>query len=104
MNTDEGKISPYHLKSDFDIIMQLSSALFGVRNLEGDFYWETFKEKIETNQIKAFELKLAQGAKQRGGQVEGEKVTEEIDSIRNVTPWETINSPNRFREFDDAKG
>lgn len=104
MNTGEGSVSPYHLKGDVDIIMQVSSALFGVRNMEGHFSWETFKEKSEVDQIKAFELKLAQGAKQRGGHVEGEKVTEEIAAIRNVIPWETIDSPNRFREFDDAKG
>src|SRR5690625_1655397 len=42
MNTGEGSISPYHLKGDVDIIMQVSSALFGVRNLEGGFSWETF--------------------------------------------------------------
>lgn len=55
-------------------------------------------------QIKAFELKLAQGAKQRGGHVEGKKVTEEIAEIRNVEAWQTINSPNRFYEFNDAQG
>jgi len=37
----------------------------------------------------------------RGGHVEGEKVTEEIAAIRNVVPFTTINSPNRFHQFDD---
>lgn len=104
MNTGEGSVSPYHLKGNVDLIMQISSGLFGVRTLDGEFSWELFKQKSEIEQIKAFELKLAQGAKQRGGHVEGEKVTEEIAEIRNITPWKTINSPNRFHEFTDAKG
>ena len=37
----------------------------------------------------------------RGGHVEGSKVTEEIARIRNVVPYTTINSPNRFHQFDD---
>lgn len=104
MNTGEGSLSSYHLKGDVDIIMQVSSGLFGVRTVDGEFSWELFKQKSEVEQVKAFELKLAQGAKQRGGHVEGEKVTEEIAEIRNVEPWKTINSPNRFHEFSDAKG
>lgn len=84
--------------------MQVSPGLFGVRTIDGEFSWEAFKEKSDNEQIKAFELKLAQGAKTRGGHVEGQKVTEEIAEIRKVEPGVTINSPNRFREFDDAEG
>ncbi|HLQ72546.1 MAG TPA: glutamate synthase-related protein [Bacillota bacterium] len=104
MNTGEGSISPYHQKGDVDLIMQVSPGLFGVRTIDGEFSWEEFKAKSDIDQIKAFELKLAQGAKTRGGHVEGQKVTEEIAEIRKVKPGVTINSPNRFREFDDAKG
>ena len=103
MNTGEGSVSPYHLKGNVDIIMQISSGLFGVRTLDREFSWELFKKKSEMEQIKAFELKLAQGAKQRGGHVEGGKVTEEIAEIRNVEPWKTINSPNRFHEFSNPE-
>ena len=49
----------------------------------------------------AFELKLGQGAKLRGGHVDGSKVTPEIARIRGVEPWRTIDSPNRFRQSDD---
>jgi glutamate synthase domain-containing protein 2 len=103
MNTGEGGVSSYHLAGNVDMIMQVSSGLFGVRTLNGVFSWEEFKRKSDIEQIKAFELKLAQGAKQRGGHVDGKKVTEEIAGIRNVTPWKTINSPNRFHEFNDAR-
>lgn len=102
MNTGEGSISPYHQKGDVDIIMQVSPGLFGVRTIDGEFSWEEFKAKSEIDQVKAFELKLAQGAKQRGGHVEGQKVTEEIAEIRSVEPWVSIDSPNRFHGLDDA--
>src|SRR5699024_11094939 len=71
MNTGEGGLSPCHLKGGVDIIMQISPGLFGVRTKAGEFSWEEFKNKSNMDQVKAFELKLAQGAKTRGGHVEG---------------------------------
>lgn len=101
MNTGEGGLSPHHLAGDAHIIAQIGSGLFGFRTEEGEFSWERLREKAEIPQVKAFEIKLAQGAKMRGGHVEGEKVTEEIAKIRNVVPYTTINSPNRFHQFSD---
>ncbi|MDW0110094.1 FMN-binding glutamate synthase family protein [Sporosarcina aquimarina] len=101
MNTGEGGLSPHHLAGDADIVAQIGSGLFGFRTHEGEFDWKLLKEKAENPRVKAFELKLAQGAKMRGGHVEGSKVTEEIAAIRNVPPFKTINSPNRFHQFDD---
>jgi glutamate synthase domain-containing protein 2 len=101
MNTGEGGISEYHLKGGVDIIMQIGPGLFGVRDKEGNFSWEALKEKSEIPEVKAFEIKLAQGAKTRGGHIDGEKVTEEIARIRMVEPFKSIDSPNRFREFSD---
>lgn len=74
MNTGEGSISSYHQKGDVNIIMQISPGLFGVRTKDGEFSREAFKQKSDMDQIKAFELKLTQGAKIRGGHVEGQKV------------------------------
>ena len=104
MNTGEGGLSSHHLKGDVDIIMQIGPGLFGARTEDGQFSWEIFKQKSEIAQVKAFELKLAQGAKARGGHLLGEKVTEEIAEIRNVTAWKTVDSPNRFRQFHDTEG
>lgn len=102
MNTGEGGLSDYHLAGDTDIIAQIGPGLFGVRTKSGAFNWDLLKEKSEIPQVKAFELKLAQGAKTRGGHVDAEKVTEEIASIRNVAPYQEIDSPNRFNEFGDV--
>lgn len=101
MNTGEGGLSTYHLSGDVDLIYQIGPGLFGVRDPKGNLSWEELKRKSEIPQIKAFELKLAQGAKIRGGHVDAEKVTPEIAEIRMVEPFKEIDSPNRFYEFDD---
>src|SRR5699024_4042386 len=90
-----------HLKGGVDIIMQIGPGLFGVRDMEGHFNWDALTEKSNIPQIKAFELKLAQGAKTRGGHLDGEKVTEEIARIRMVEPFKSVDSPNRFTEHAD---
>ena len=100
MNTGEGGISDHHLAGDADLMMQIGPGLFGVRTPAGEFSWEAFKEKAAMDQVKAFEIKLAQGAKTRGGHLEGKKVTEEIARIRLIEPGRTVNSPNRFVEYD----
>ncbi|WLV24254.1 FMN-binding glutamate synthase family protein [Aciduricibacillus chroicocephali] len=104
MNTGEGSLSPYHQKGEVDIIMQISSGLFGVRTEDGKMDWDAFVKKSRIEQVKAFELKLAQGAKQRGGHVDGSKVTKEIAEIRNIKVGQTVDSPNRFHEFSDIEG
>ncbi|MER2192437.1 MAG: FMN-binding glutamate synthase family protein [Solibacillus sp.] len=101
MNTGEGGISDYHLKGNVDIMMQIGPGLFGVRDKEGNFNWDVLMEKSRIPQVKAFEIKLAQGAKTRGGHIDAEKVTEEIARIRLVEPFKSIDSPNRFKEFSD---
>ena len=102
MNTGEGGLSEYHLKGDGDIIFQIGPGLFGVRDKAGNFSKEQFKTVAERKNVRTFELKLAQGAKTRGGHMEGNKVNEEIAKIRNVEPFKTINSPNRFEFIHNA--
>ncbi len=104
MNTGEGGLSPHHLTGGVDIMMQIGPGKFGVRTHDGEFSLEEFKKKAAIEQIKAFEVKLAQGAKTRGGHIEAEKVTEEIAEIRNVKPFTGIDSPNRFKEFNTTEG
>lgn len=96
MNTGEGGLSEHHLSGNVDIIFQIGPGLFGVRDEDGNFSEQQFINKAQNENVKAFEIKLAQGAKTRGGHVEADKVTEEIAKIRNVKPFTTINSPNRF--------
>ena len=101
VHTGEGGLAPYHTIGGGDVIMQIGSGIFGVRKEDGTFSWEKFKEKASNPHLRCFEIKLAQGAKIRGGHVEGSKVNEEIAAIRGVTPWETVDSPNRHNQFHD---
>jgi len=103
MNTGEGGLSKHHLSGDVDIIFQIGPGLFGVRNKDGQFDMNAFLNLAKQTTIKAFEIKLAQGAKTRGGHMQGNKVTEEIAKIRKVEPWKTINSPNRFEAINNPK-
>ena len=89
MNTGEGGLSPHHLKGGADIIIQIGPAKFGFRNPDGSFSNEELRKKASIPQVKAFELKLGQGAKIRGGHIEAAKVTPEIASIRGVEPYKT---------------
>jgi len=101
MNTGEGGLSPYHLEGGVDIVMQIGPALFGVRDENGELSIDELKKKANIPQVKAFEIKLGQGAKTRGGHIDAEKVNPEIAEIRGVTPYKSIDSPNRFHQFDD---
>src|SRR5699024_5215094 len=102
LNTGEGGLSPFHLEGNVDIIMHIGPALFGIRDEEGNLDIEELKRKSEIPQVKAFEVKLAQGVKARGGHIDAEKVTPEIAEIRRVVPYESIDSPNRFKECEDV--
>ncbi len=101
VHTGEGGLAPYHTVGGGDVIMQIGPGLFGVRHENGTFSWDHFKEKASNPHVKCFELKMAQGAKIRGGHVEGSKVNEEIAAIRGVTPWKNVDSPNRHTSFHD---
>lgn len=96
INTGEGGVAPEHLQTGVDVISQIGPGLFGFRDDSGQFSLEEFRKKAMEPNIKAFELKFAQGAKIRGGHLEGAKVNEKIASIRKVPVGQTVNSPNRF--------
>lgn len=86
-----------------DLIFQISSGLFGARK-DGKYDEQTFLENALRPEVKAIELKLAQGAKVRGGKLPKEKITEEIAQIRGVEMGKDVESPNRFPLFDDMEG
>ena len=101
INTGEGGLAPCHQVGESDIIMQIGPGLFGVRDINGDWSWDKFIEKANNPFVKGFELKFHQGAKIRGGHVEGSKVTESIAAIRGVEVGKNIDSPNRFKFLND---
>ena len=86
-----------------DLIFQISSGLFGARK-NGQYCEETFLSNAMLPEVKAIELKLAQGAKVRGGKLPKEKITEEIAEIRGIEMGKDIESPNRFPLFSNMEG
>ena len=96
MNTGEGGLSPYHLQGNCDIVFQIGTANYGVRDKNGNLCLNKLKEVAENPQVKMFEIKLSQGAKPgKGGVLPGEKVSSEISAIRGIPVGQTSYSPNR---------
>ncbi|QIE46010.1 FMN-binding glutamate synthase family protein [Pseudohalocynthiibacter aestuariivivens] len=102
LNTGEGGLSPYHLKGGCDVVFQIGTAKYGVRDQIGSLSDERLRAVAENPHIKMIELKLAQGAKPgKGGILPGAKVTPEIAEIRGIPAGEDSISPNRHLEVED---
>ena len=98
MSTGEGGLAPDHLEGGCDIVMQMGTAKYGMRNIDGSFSPEKAKELA--SHVKAFEIKLSQGAKPgKGGVLPGGKVTEEISKIRGIPAGKDSISPNRHYDI-----
>jgi len=77
-----------------DIILQLSSGLYGARDVDGNFDPDRYQKTMKF--CRMTEIKIAQGAKQTGGKLAAHKVTPAIAYYRNVKPHTDVFSPNRF--------
>lgn len=100
LNTGEGGLSPYHLEGGGDLVFQLGTAKYGVRDIEGNLNDERLQAIAAITQVKMFEIKLSQGAKPgKGGILPAEKVTDEVAQIRGITPGEASISPNGHRDI-----
>jgi len=86
---------PKEVPSDIpDIILQVGSGLYGVRDENGDF--DPIRYQKVMSFCKMTEIKIAQGAKQTGGKILADKVTEDIAYYRGVEVGKDLISPNRF--------
>ncbi len=83
-----------------NMIFQMSSGLYGVRNDNGKF------DELRYQKVMKFcrmtEIKIAQGAKQTGGKLAGSKVNADIAYYRGVKEGENLFSPNRFPYADST--
>jgi glutamate synthase domain-containing protein 2 len=104
-NTGEGSLAPCHEYGGGDLIFQIGTAKYGIRDKNGNMDDDLLREKAEHPQVKMIEIKLAQGAKPgKGGMLLKEKITQEISEIRGVPMGEDAFSPPRHREFTDVDG
>lgn len=104
MNTGEGGLSPYHLEGGGDVVFQIGTAKYGVRDDKGGLDEAKLSKLAANPQVKMIELKLAQGAKPgKGGILPASKVTREIAKIRGIPKGQPSISPNRHPEIDNVE-
>jgi glutamate synthase domain-containing protein 2 len=103
MNTGEGGLSPYHLEGGADLVYQIGTAKYGVRDQAGALSDDKLREVAAHLQVRMFEIKLSQGAKPgKGGILPAAKVTEEVAAIRGIKPFAASISPNRHTDIDSV--
>lgn len=84
-----------------DIVFQMSSGLYGVRDKAGNFDEERYAKVMRF--CRMTEIKIAQGAKQTGGKLSGKKVSADIAYYRGVEEGKDLFSPNRFPYADSPE-
>jgi glutamate synthase domain-containing protein 2 len=98
LNTGEGGLSEHHLEGGGDVVFQIGTARYGIREPDGRF--SPARARDLAARVKAFEIKLSQGAKPgKGGILPGDKVTEEIARIRGIPAGRDSLSPNRHTDI-----
>jgi glutamate synthase domain-containing protein 2 len=103
MNTGEGGLSPYHLQGGADLVFQIGTAKYGVRNEDGSLSQTKLAKVAQFNQVKMFEIKISQGAKPgKGGILPSVKVTKQIAEIRGIPEGVESISPNRHIEISNT--
>jgi len=102
LNTGEGGLSPFHLEGGCDIVFQIGTAKYGVRNDQGGLSDDKLKQIAAHDAVRMFEIKLSQGAKPgKGGILPAAKVSEEIAAIRGIPAGQASLSPNRHPEMEN---
>ncbi len=84
-----------------DIIFQMGSGLYGVRDEKGNFDEERYQKVMRFCSMT--EVKLAQGAKQTGGKLLATKVSDDIAYYRGIPAHKDLISPNRFPYATDME-
>ncbi len=104
MNTGEGGYPKYHLMEDCDLIFQIGTAKFGVRDTDGRLDDAKLVEIASKPQIKMIEIKFSQGAKPgKGGLLPKEKITDEIAELRGIEKGQDVVSPPFHPECDTVE-
>lgn len=104
MNTGEGGLSPWHLEGGADIVFQIGTAKYGVRDENGNLSHDKLKAVAGHKQVRMFEIKLTQGAKPgKGGILPAVKVTDEIASTRGIPAHQASISPNGHHDIRNTE-
>lgn len=102
MNTGEGGLSPFHLEGGADIVFQIGTAKYGVRDEDGQLSDDKLRQVAAHETVRMFEIKLSQGAKPgKGGILPAAKVSAEIAAIRGIAEGVASISPNRHPDINN---
>ena len=86
-----------------NLIFQLGTAKFGVRNEDGSLNDDKLRELAAKPEIRMIEIKLSQGAKPgKGGLLPKEKISDEIAQLRGVPQDKDVVSPPAHVECVDG--
>jgi len=103
LNTGEGGLSDHHLEGGADIVFQIGTAKYGIRDAHGGLDEAKLRRVAAHETVRMFEIKLSQGAKPgKGGILPGVKVTEEIAAVRGIPAGQDSISPNRHPEIGNC--
>lgn len=103
MNTGEGGTPKHHMQEGGDLIFQMGTAKFGVRNDDSSLNDDKLRELAQQESIKMIEVKLSQGAKPgKGGLLPKEKISKEISELRGVPMGKDVVSPAHHIECTDS--
>ncbi|MDF1685847.1 MAG: glutamate synthase domain-containing protein 2 [Parvibaculaceae bacterium] len=101
INTGEGGLSPFHMTDKPDIVFQIGTAKYGVRDDKGGLSDKKLQNLAALDNVRMFEFKLSQGAKPgKGGMLPGAKVSKEIAEIRGIPIGQDSLSPNRHPDIN----
>ncbi len=101
-DTGEGGLAPAHLDAKPDLVFEIGTAKYGVRDANGDLDEEKVKAIAAHDEVRMFSVKLAQGAKPgEGGRLPGKKVTPEIATIRGIPVGQDSESPDHHKDINN---
>ncbi|MFK5985328.1 MAG: FMN-binding glutamate synthase family protein [Pseudomonadota bacterium] len=101
LNTGEGGLSKYHLEGGCDLVFQIGTAKYGVRDENGKLSDKKLQEVASHVEVKMFEIKLSQGAKPgKGGILPASKVSKDIAEARDIPEGVASISPNRHEDIN----
>ena len=101
-NTGEGGIASHH-RHGGGLVWQIGTGYFGCRDTDGKFDLARFKDRVASDDVRAIEIKLSQGAKPgRGGVLPSAKITKEIAEIRGIPMGKDCISPPAHSAFQCA--
>jgi len=102
LNTGEGALSSFHLEGGCDLVFQIGTAKYGVRDEQHQLSDQKLRTIAGHEQVRMFEIKLSQGAKPgKGGILPGAKVTSVIASTRGIPEGKDSLSPNRHPDISN---